>query len=523
MKQLRKSSKSLLTALAVLITLGLSTAIAQDATPKDGGVLRVGIINNAATLDPIRYTGVYEGWPISHIADTLIVYDKEMSSFLPALATDWTVSDDGLVHTFTLRDDVHFQPGAYQDGRLMTPEDVKFSLERSANESALDRLSGVEEVVVSGEHEVELHLAAPNAALLAMLTNAGNVIVPWEEVEGWGDDFGSHLVGTGPFQIDQWRKDQELRLVRHEGYWGERPHLDGLTFKFILEPNMLLNALRTGEVDIANGISGQNLELVRQDSSLELLSKPSLSTFYVDLNNVEGPTADKRVREAIAMAIDVEEIVQGVDRWGGAAGSYLPVPPLSWGYDEELLELVPPHDPVAAKELLAEAGYPDGFKTELYLIETRVGYGTVLQAQLKQNLNIDVEIRVVEWGTYSSIVANGNAPMNMGGWTWYPDPYFYLNPLFHSNQIGALGNGKGYDNPEVDALLNRAATETTDQDVRAEYYKDALRLILADVPRLEIGVTDAIAAIRPNVHGFDVSPDSSVFIVNANGTNVWLD
>ncbi|QCJ45330.1 ABC transporter substrate-binding protein [Bacillus sp. S3] len=495
---------------------------AAAGEPQDGGVLKLGLSANPKTLDPIKYTGVYESQVMRSIADTLIVYNKELSEFLPALATEWKVSDDGKVYTFKLRDDVNFQPGKYQDGRKMTAEDVKYSLERSAKESAMNRLRGVDKVEVSGENEVAVYLTEPNAALLAMLTDAGNVIVPKEEVEGWGEEFGSHLVGTGPFKIDSWAKDSEVKVSRFDKYWGEKPHLDGVTFKIVAEPNMMTNALRSGDVDVAMDIKGQNRELVKQDDKLELLSKPALSLTYLDLNNKKGPTADPKVREAIYKATNVEEITKGVNKWGGSEKSFMPLPKNSWGYSKDLEKLTPTYDPKAAKKLLAEAGYADGFKTELYLAEARVPYGTIFQNQMKENLNIDVELKVVEWGTYSDTVSKGNAPMSIGGWTWYPDPYFFLYQLFHTDQIGALGNGKGYSNPEVDKLLQQAVTDTVDQNERAKLYQQALEIIIKDVPRIELDTLDATAGINKNVQGFDVSPDFSVQIVNPNGTNVWM-
>jgi len=496
---------------------------AEAGKPQDGGILKVGISANPKTLDPIKYTGLYESHPMLQIGDTLVVYNKDLSEFKPSLATEWSVSDDMKVYTFKLRDDVYFQPGKFQDGRKMTAEDVKYSLERSAKESALSRLRGVESVEVIGENEVALHLEAPNSALLAMLTDAGNLIVPKEEVEGWGDSFGSHLIGTGPFKLEDWQKDSQIKLTRHDKYWGEKPHLDGVTFRIIPEANTMTNSLRSGDLDIGLDIKGQNRELIKQDENLELISKPSLAINYLDLNNKKGPTADPKVREAIYKATNVEEIVKGVNKWGGAEKSYLPLPQGSWGYSKELEKLTPKYDPKAAKKLLAEAGFTDGFKTELYLTEARVPYGTIFQNQMKENLNIDVELKVVEWGTYSDTVAKGNAPMSIGGWSWYPDPYFFLYQLFHTDQIGALGNGKGYDNPEVDSLLDRASSETVDQKERAKLYQQALEIIMKDVPRVELDAIDATAGISKKVHGFDVSADNTIKIVSPNGNNIWLE
>ncbi|GKV64368.1 MULTISPECIES: ABC transporter substrate-binding protein [Sporosarcina] len=506
-------------------TTGDESASSGDSTsgePQDGGVLQIGLSANPQTLDPVKYTGVYESQVMRSVADTLVVYSKDLSEIKPSLATEWEISDDLLVYTFKLRDDIYFQPGKYQDGRKMTAEDVKYSLERSAKESVMNRLRGVTKVEVTGENEVEVHLEKANAALLAVLTDAGNVIVPKEEVEGWGESFGANLVGTGPFMITDWQKDQQLTLDRFDKYWGEKPHVDSVKMKVIADTNMMTNALRSGDIDIAMDVKGQNRALIEQDENLDLLTTQALSITYLDLNNKKGPTADPKVREAIYKATNVDELVQGVSQWGGAVRSYLPLPPGSWGYDEALEDLVPTFEPEKAKELLAEAGYPDGFETEIYVAEARVPYATIFQNQMKENLNIDVEIKVVEWGTYSDTVSKGNAPMSIGGWSWYPDPYFFLYQLFHTDQLSALGNGKGYENPEVDKLLNSALSDTADQEERAKLYQEALKIILKDVPRLEIDVQESTAGVNKKVQGFDVSPDNSIQIVHPNGANVWL-
>lgn len=495
----------------------------NSGEPQKGGTLKVGLSANPQTLDPVKYTGMYESQVMRLVADTLVVYSKDLQVIEPSLATEWEISDDLLTYTFKLRDDVYFQPGEYQDGRQMTAEDVKFSLERSANESVMNRLRGVASVDVVDEFTVDVHLEKPNAALLAALTDAGNIIVPKEEVEGQGDNFGSNLIGTGPFTIQKWQKDQQFDLSRHDNYWGPEPYLDGVQLKVISDTNMMTNALRSGDIDIAMDIKGQNRELINQDEKLELLTVPALSITYLDLNNKKGPTADKRVREAIYKATNVDEIVQGANQWGGAKRSYLPLPEGSWGYDKDLENLVPTFDAEAAKKLLAEAGYPDGFKTEIYVAEARVPYATIFQNQMKENLNIDVEIKVVEWGTYSDTVSKGNAPMSIGGWSWYPDPYFFLYQLFHTDQLNALGNGKGYENPKVDELLNEALSGTAIQEERAELYQEALKIILSDVPRLELDAQESTAGVSKKVQGFEVSPDNSIQIVNSRGTNVWLN
>src|SRR5699024_931785 len=160
--------------------------------------------------------------------------------------------------TFTLRDDVQFQPGEYQDGREMTAEDVKYSLERSAEDSAMNRLTGVDHVEVTDDSEVTIHLEEPNAALLAMLTDPGNIISPAEEVEGWGDACAAHLVGRAPVAEEDLKTHQPVDLKKHGDYWGDSPHLDDVSYRIISGATMMTNPVRSGDIEIATDIKGQN-------------------------------------------------------------------------------------------------------------------------------------------------------------------------------------------------------------------------------------------------------------------------
>mgnify|MGYP000919469627 FL=1 len=268
-------------------------------SPKEGGMLTVALAAIPKTLDPVKYTGIYESNVIHSIADTLVYYNKALNKIIPGLATKWEISDDLKTYKFTLRDDVYFQKGKFQDGRKMTAEDIKYSLERSAKESVMKRLRMLESVEVVSDTEIICHLTEPNAAFLTVLTDAGNVIVPKEEVEGWGEDFGTHLVGTGPFAFKEWKNSDSIVLEKSKNYWGEKPHLDGVTFKFITDQNMMTNALRTGEIDVATDVTGESIQAIKSDSNLVLNEKPALKIIYMSMNLMEGPTKDPKVREAI--------------------------------------------------------------------------------------------------------------------------------------------------------------------------------------------------------------------------------
>jgi peptide/nickel transport system substrate-binding protein len=490
--------------------------------PVSGGVLTISLSSSPKNLDPVKYTGTYESQIIGTVCDSLVEYNTELTEIQPGLAKSWKVSEDGLTYTFTLRDDVYFQPGKFQEGRKMTAEDVKYSLERSHQLSAMNRLDMLDHCEAVSDTELVCYLAEPNAVFLTALTDAGNVIVPKEEVEGWGDDFGTHLVGTGPFALESFELDQQAVLKRNDKYWAAKPYLDGVTFKPVSDGNQAVNALRTGEINLATNLSGEAVKIAREDQSVKLMETPGLHVAYIYFNQKSGPTADIKVRQAIIKAVNVEELTAGVYQYNEAKPASLPLPPGSWGYDTSLESEKLAYDPEGAKKLLTEAGYPDGFDLNIYIsnTEARIKMATLFQAYLKQNLNINVNINTSEWGTFSEIAASGKADVFAMSWTWYPDPYFFLNKLFHSSSIGSLGNGQGFENKEVDQYLNDALL-TTDQTKRAELYKKALAVIVKQYPGIFYANENVNWGVSSNVQGLTQRADGKVKICTPD-INVWL-
>lgn len=489
--------------------------------PTKGGTLTVSLSSSPRNLDPIMYTGSYEGQIIQNVCSRLVEYNKDLTKIVPSVADSWTISDDGLTYVFKIHKGIHFQKGKYQDGRELTAEDVAYSLNRSAKESSLNRLDMLENATVTGDGEVTCKLKSPNASFITALTDAGNSIVPKEEVKGWGDKFGQHLVGSGPFAMESFKLDQEAVLVKNPGYWVAEPNLDKLVFKVITDPNQAVNALKTGEIDVASQINGEAVENVRKDPKLELLETPGLQVSYLYFNQVHGPTKDIKVREALIKAIDAKELTESIYKYGEAVPAKLALPSGSWGYDKSLESLVPAYDPKGAKKLLAEAGYPDGFECDLYISNTtlREKMATLVQAYLKTNLNVTVNIKKSEWGTFSEEASSGKADMYGMSWSWYPDPFFFLNKLFSTSEIGALGNGQGFSNPDVDKLLDQAL-KATDQNQRADYYKQALKIITEQMPGLFYANDKVIHGINPKVQEFNQRSDGQMFFVTPE-FNVW--
>lgn len=489
--------------------------------PQKGGTLTISLSSSPSKLDPIHYTGTYEGQIIGEVCNTVIDYNNTLTTYVPSLAEGWTVSEDGATYVFTIRQGVHFQKGKFQDGREMTAEDVAYSLNRSAQYSDSNRLSMLKEAKVTGEWEVTCILKSANASFLTALTDSGNSIVPKEAVDGWGDDFGSHLIGTGPFSLQSFKLDQESVLIKNPVYWMGEPNIDELVFKVITDPIQASNALQTGDLDMASNLTGEAVQMVKDNNDLTLLSIEGIHVAYIYFNQTKGPTADIRVRKAIIEAINVDEMVQSIYKFGEASRAYLPLPPGSWGYDASLESQVPKFNVEGAKALLKEAGYGDGLTLDLYISNTpaRRAMTVLVQAYLAQ-VGITVNIHGTEWGSFSDVAMSGNADMYGMSWTWYPDPFFFLDKMFSSEEIGGIGNGQNFSDPEVDKLL-KAALEVSDVESRSVLYKKALAKIETHVPGLYYANEKVIYGVNQRVHDFIQRPDGTIRIITPEN-NVWV-
>ena len=496
-----------------------------EAEPVDGGTLVVSMPSAPRTMDPAQYTTVYESAVMYSVLDTLFIWNEDYTDILPNLVTDYTVSEDGLSYTMTLRDDVYFQDGQYVKGRKMTAEDVKYALERSKEESPTDRVCRdfFDYVEVVSDTEFIIHMTSPAGPFLNQLAEVGSAIVPKEEVEGWGDDFGSHIVGSGPFILKEVVTDERVVLEKNPNYWGEAPHVDGVEFRIVTDSNQAINAVQTGEVDIAMYLSGE--AITRAKDAGMLLQIPGSGITYVRFNLQQGPTADPKVREALTMAVDIDSMVAGIYQYGEGTRAYQPLTAYSWGYKAENNDLVPAYDPEGAKALLAEAGYPDGFDMTLYIASTtsREKMAQMLQyywGEIGVNLEI-VSSTMAEWS--ASVVDSWQSDaVNSYGVSWNsnPDPYGYLDKFFNTQTIHASSNAGGYSNEEIDAKLVEAFS-LTDQEERTAIYDEIMKQVMSEYTGLYYAYECRNWAVSERVNDAILRADSQM-IVTSPFNNVWL-
>ncbi|HSH36324.1 ABC transporter substrate-binding protein, partial [Schnuerera sp.] len=342
------------------------------------------------------------------------------------------------------------------------------------------------------------------APILSHLAHTAASILNEKAVTEAGDDYQNSPVGTGPFKFVKHDAGDKVTLERFDDYYKGPAKIKTIVFRNIPEGTNRTIGLETGEIDIAYEIEPIDMATVREHADLELVEEPSLSTSYIGFNMQKEPFNDIKVRKALNHAINVEEIIEVVLEGAGTKATG-PINDKVFGYNQDLEGYE--YDPEKAKELLADAGYPDGFTTSIWTNDNpvRVRIAELVQAHLKE-VGVDAAIEIVEWGAYLERTAAGEHDMFILGWvTVTGDADYGLYALFHSSQHGGAGNRTFYTNSEVDDLLMTGRT-SIDEDVRLDAYSKAQTLIVEEAPQLFLYFQTQNVGMRNNVEGFRLHP-----------------
>ncbi|MHB1653327.1 MAG: ABC transporter substrate-binding protein [Desulfitobacteriaceae bacterium] len=466
---------------------------ANSGAQAKGGTLRIAISNDVDGLDPQRTVSASTFEVTNNIYDTLVGTDPK-GNLLPRLATEWNVSSDKKSWTFKLRDDVSFQ-----NGRKFTADDVKFSMERLLEKQSprASDYAMIDNIKVDSPTQITFNLKQPNAPFISSLAMPWAAIVPQEAVT----QLKTHPMGTGAFKLKEWVPQQKVVLEKNPSYFlKNEPYLDGVEFQVIPDMATQLVNLKSGQIDVAT-ISGEQAAEVKQSSNLTLYSKPSNSVQVLAMNNKVTPLNDVRVRQAIAMAINKDAVIQG-SNWGfgETIGSHMS--PLDPYYVD--LNKVLSYDSAKAKQLLQEAGYGQGFDLTLslpqpYAIHRKAG--EVVADQLKQ-IGIRVKLETVDWGKWlKDIYAGRNYQMTIIAHTGRLDPDAMLN-RYASN---SKENYMNYSNPTVDAALKQGIL-ATDMAARKKIYTTVEETLAKEVPAVFLQAPNTLLALNKKVQGFDSFP-----------------
>ena len=491
---------ALLLALAALMP---GPAQAAGAPP---GTLRVASAFDPQTMDPHGLALLYHSRIAFQVHDALVNRDAAFK-LEPALATRWQMTDP-TTWRFWLRPDVRFH-----DGSAFTVDDVIFSIRRAQGPTSQRAftLRGISSLKKVDALTLDLQLDAPDAVLPEKLLMVAMMSQAWAQKHGVekAQDFNGkqetfavrHANGTGPFRLVAYQPDVQVQLARNPDWWGRADarngHLQAATFLTVRSDATRLAALASGEVDLVLDPPFQDVERLKRDASLRIVSAGDLGTQYLGFDqardelagsDVKGrnPFKDRRVRQAVAHAINVDLIVQKVLRGQGTPTGSL-IAPLVDGHLSDLDKRAP-HDPARAKALLAEAGYPNGFSVVLDCVNIswREGVCQAAAGMLGQ-VGIRTQVRSAPTNQFFPKLSQGTASFIEFGWTPTTDAWSTLNGLLRSFETDGRGtfNAGRYSNPQLDALVDAIRTEP-DLTRRRARVGVALRLIHDELPLLPL-------------------------------------
>lgn len=496
-----------LTALAASATMLAASTMPSAA---QSTTLRYATGTDAQTLDPQFVTDIPTSRVVIQLHETL-VYPNAEGEIQPVLAESWTVSEDNLSWTFKLRQGVTFH-----DGTPFNAEAVKFTFDRIlAEETGSPRKSSaaaIDSVEVVDEHTVIIKTKAPFAPLLAQLSAYNLAIISPKAGTALRSDYSKAPAGTGPFKLGEWTPGEKLTIVRNEDYWGEKAKLEEVLFTVVPEDSARVLMLLSGEVDLVSNIPPVMVDRLQGAPGVEIIEKTGVRTIYVAFNLAMEPFDDLRVRQAMAHAINTKALLEGVMNNLGTPGGGLEsvVIPGAAAIDPY------PYDPERARELLAEAGLPDGFSVDFYLPTGRYindrQLGEAIQAQLAE-VGIKANLQTPEFGTYLSMLeAKDQIPMFLlGKGSPTGDPDFTLTINVSTDGSGNYGN---YSNEIVDELLLKQRG-TVNVEERHEMLRQIIQTAYDDVPWIVLFYENQIFGQRESVKGVEVLPNESLRFINA--------
>ncbi|HPL53331.1 MAG TPA: ABC transporter substrate-binding protein [Bacillota bacterium] len=427
------------------------------------------------------------------VFNTLIEYDTTDNKYIPGLAESWKQISD-TTWEFKLRQGVKFH-----DGSEFSAEDVKFTIDRGLQKNASkSKFSTIKEVTVIDDYTVQLNLKTPDMDLVYKLCEPNTVIICKNAFDTL-EESKANQVGTGPYMYKEWVQGDYLSLTRFNDYWDGARKTEEIIIRSIPEASSRLIALQTGEIDVCVDPPVIDLHYVSEDKNLKLWQIPSSLIRHITLNLKVKPFDNHLVRQAVAHAIDREAILALVYE-GNATPHYNVMHPISEFYtDVDYYEF----DQAKSKALLAEAGYPDGFKTEIYSGPSAVqkAVANVVQAQLRE-VGIEAEVKSLEIATFNAGVAPGGTfPIQVDGWGGHTiGPDNALRTEHHSN--GSV-NRSNIKDEAVDKLIDDAISEN-DNEKRKELYAEAQQHIVSNSYWIPLAIEQINVGIKSTVKGFEV-------------------
>ena len=464
-----------------------------------------------------------------NIFDQLVMFERGGTSIVPGLAESWEVSEDGLEYTFNLRQGVKFHTTeGFTPSRDFNADDVIYSIDRQLNTEHPDhKLSGGTYEYFTGmgmpdlitaiekvdDYTVKFVLSKPEAPFLANLGMDFASVLSSEYADamreaGTPEKIDIDPVGTGPFQLVAYQKDAIIRYKANPDYWAGVTPIENLVFSITPDAAVRYAKLKAGECHVMVYPNPADLELMRQDEAVNLLEKEGLNVGYWAFNTEKEPFTDKRVRQALNMAINRDAIIEAVYQGAGVKAKN-PIPPTIWSYNDATTDY--DYDPEKAKALLAEAGFADGFETDIWAMPVQRPYNPnarrmaeMMQADLAA-VGVKAEIVTFEWGEYLKRSKEGEHQTILLGWTGdNGDPDNFLYVLLGCDAASGANRARWCHKPFDDIL--RQAKQISDIDERTKLYEEAQLIFKDEAPWATIAHSVVFQPVRKEVIDYRIDP-----------------
>ena len=497
---------------------GTESEESQETGPKRDSVT-IALATDVSSLNPYGQDNNVTNQVMFHVYEPLVTQDRDLS-IIPCLADSWEESEDGMTWTFKLHEGVKFH-----DGSDFTSEDVVASYDyaREPGSSYNSRFTSVESVEAVDDYTVVIHMKNKYPLLLTDLAMV--CISNKENIEGkTPEEVGSSVIGTGRYKLVEHVKEDHIDMVANEEYWGGAPEIKSVRFRPISNAATRTATMLSGELDVMGGVSVQDVARLEATEGIHVVSEPSMEMIYMNMEQmlddnpaVEGggnPLKDVRVRQAMYQAIDTDMIINNVMR-GHAYPTATLIRDTFNGYSPELERF--PYDPEAAKALLAEAGYPDGFTITLDAgSDITVNSSEVAQAVAGylEKVGIKVNLNLMPSATFLPHIRpyEHKTGLLISAWSVYTGEGITMmnQHCYTYDQEKGTGNANRghYSNPEVDKLISEAMQESN-KERRAELTKQIDKMTHDDVAYIPLYVQENIFAVKDDI---DYTPRFNKYI-----------
>jgi peptide/nickel transport system substrate-binding protein len=509
------------------LALALLAGCGSRPTPPVGDTLIYARGEDANTLDPI-HTDIGETVKVLvNVYDTLVTYDDATPELVPGLAESWTNSDDGLQWIFTLREGVEFH-----DGTLLNAQAVVFTFERlimpehphvyESGRPYQASFNMIDRVEATDERTVVFTLKQPSAVFLQNLAMFPASIVCPAAVKQHGKKYGEHPIGTGPFMLESWKRDQQLALKAFDDHWRGPPGVRRLIFLPLREAATRLQQLRRNECHMADDLDHAELDKLAQQPSFRVQNQVGMNVAYLSLQMEKPPLNNRKVRLAIAEAIDKQAFVR-LALANHAVPAKTLVPPAMWGHHEQLVDHA--YDPEAAKALLAEGLAEERLSPPLrltlnvmnqsrpYLQDPQVAASFIKDSLAK--IGCEISVQPLDVNQHFTYVTAGKHQLALAGWSSdNNDPDNFLYPMLDPDNISDAGNNLSrYRSDELHQVLLAGQSEL-DREKRLAIYHQAQEIVLRDVPVVPLAHSEMRIAERDVVRDYVLHPTGIVRLRN---------